>query len=111
MTREEIIEAMARTSYENGRAPNFMMPWEAEAVEYRDIHITDMRCAFDALEVIIPGLSDLLEGKAVLVPVELTGAMKVAVRDCDMLNHHESVGQVVVAWPLLVAASPYARKT
>ena len=58
----------------------------------------------------IPGLADVLDGKAVIVPAEPMAEMIKAVRDCNLLRGYESVGQMVLMWPLLLAASPYRKE-
>lgn len=112
MTRDEIIEAMARaihaTAWGEGQ-------WEtAGESEYREMDAM-ARAALDALKQNIPGLSDVIDGKAVIVPVKVTdeaadGVWRAAydawaefgARDEDA--GHAAHGAVLIA-------SPYARPT
>jgi hypothetical protein len=107
MSRDEMIEAMKRAldPLDEIATTDGFCDW-AEVATAREECLMRMRDVLDA----IPGLADVLDGKAVIVPVDATGTMLKAVRDSDMLNGLESASVAIIAWSLMLAASPYRRQ-
>ena len=114
MTRSELIEAMARAvdplAYAFGSRPDL-----------RHQPLKNQGRALTALEAAIPGLSDLLDGTAVVVPREPTREMILPVTpsEKDWMGHADARPETIARWrdahvsaaqkayAAMIAASPY----
>ena len=79
MTRDELIEKMARDIHASRDGVRDYAKYRGDhriAKAYRG----DATAALSTLCASIPGLSDVIEGKAVIVPVDPTEAVKTAVQ-------------------------------
>ncbi len=74
--RDELIEAMARAIYQS-RNGHGCVSWSFIDRNHKRPYIGDAEAAAAA----IPGLVDVIEGRAVIVPRECTEAMRAAAED------------------------------
>lgn len=122
MSREQIVEAMARALWEQA---DDEVGWEAtlslaatgEVYMIGQVEWTreSARLALTALEAAFPGLSDLIEGRAVIVPVEVTEEIERALADAlDVFQspHGSFVlpSTIRPAYAAALATSPYRKE-
>lgn len=112
MKREELIEAMARgVCEERGTDPDAEVFWYREygvdlyRTNWRQ-HADSVNAALATLEARIPGLADLIDGKAAIVPAETTTEMNTAHRLARM-NVEGGYYDGPSPYAAMIAASPY----
>lgn len=95
MTREELIEAMARAMVEC--SANDDNAWLQLNDGQRASFLADAKAAASGLFAAIPGLADVIDGKAVIVPVEPTDEMIRAVNERHGIpNHCEAIYDTLI---------------
>lgn len=113
MTREKLIEVMARAvanqrRNEFGLEPLAALPRDRASLCLRVEALTVLA----ALEAAIPGLADVLNGKATIVPVEATDAGKDAIVEVAQIHSgwgvfRKQVSNAEDVYAAMLAASPY----
>lgn len=117
MTRDELIEQMAIAAWDHGRemVEEHVCTWSTlvegaksgdDADEWTIIQATaEARATLSTLCASIQGLSDVIDGKAVIVPAEATEEMLQASRVARM-NIEGGYGGTS-PWEATLSASPY----
>lgn len=101
----QIIEAMALAAWIAGGGLDGD-PVEAErrwSAVGRGIYIKKQKAALTALEAAIPGLADVIAGKAAIVPNEATADMQERIWLAAQLQHANS------QYAAMIATTPYRR--